>query len=161
MKEAEKLERELISALDLTNEDKGYNYAEGGIHPRHSERTKRKIGEQSKGRHHTDEFKQWISQKNSGSGNFMYGKHHTEKTRRKISESRKGGTSSNKGKFGSSHPCAKGVIAYDPITGEEVQRFGSIVEAAHYIHKYPSGIQSVLKGEQLTSGGLMWRRADG
>ena len=159
--DAEKKERALIADLDLLNEDKGYNYAEGGIHPRHSEKTKEKIGAKSKGRRHSEEFKRWISNKNSGKGNFMYGKHHTEETKRKISASKKGGPSPNKGKFGSNNPCAKGVIAIDPQTNEEVARFGSIVEAAAFIGRYPSGIQAVLKGLQPTSGGYYWRRACG
>ena len=120
--EAEAIERSLISCLNLTDETKGYNYAEGGTHPRHSEKTRRKIGDKSKGRHHTDDFKRWISQRNSGAGNYMYGKHHTEETKQKISSSRKGIASVNKGKYGGAHPSAKGVIAIDPVTGVEVKR---------------------------------------
>lgn len=159
--EAEQTERRLIAEWNLMDEKYGYNYAEGGSHPNHSEKTKEKIGRKSLGRRHSEEFKAWIRQKNSGSNNFMYGKHHTEETKKKISESKKGGTSINKGKFGSNHPSAKGVVAVNPITGEDVMAFGSIIEAASFIGKYPSGIQSVLHGEQRTSGGYSWRRADG
>lgn len=159
--EAEDIEKRLIANLDLMNEEKGYNYAEGGTHPRHSEKTKQKIGAKSRGRYRSEEFKKWISEKNSGEGNYMYGKHHTEETKQKISRNRRGGTSVNKGKLGSEHPSAKAVIAIDPLTGEDVARYGSIIEAAHAIGKYPSGIQSVLRGEQITSGGYKWRRADG
>lgn len=159
--EAERIEKSLIAEWNLMDERYGYNYAEGGSHPNHSDRTKAKIGQKSLGRRHTKEFKEWISQKNSGTNNFMYGKHHTEETKRKISEAKVGGTSVNKGKFGSDHPSAKGVVAVDPSTGEDVMAFGSIIEAASYIGKYPSGIQGVLHGKQRTSGGYFWRRADG
>ena len=91
----------------------------------------------------------------------MYGKHHTAETKRKISKSKKAQVSPNKGKFGSDHPCSKGVIAIDAITGEEVAKFGSIIEAAAFIGKYPSRIQAVLHGKQKTSGGYFWRREYG
>ena len=161
MEEAERTEKRLIREWNLMDERYGYNYAEGGTHPNHSEKTKEKIGLKSKGRRHSEEFKEWISQKNSGENNFMYGKHHTDETKKKISEAKKGSQSPNKGKFGSNNPCAKSVIAVDPLTGQDVMRFGSIIEAASFIGKYPSGIQSVLSGDRKTSGGYVWRRADG
>lgn len=159
--QAEKLEKEYISRWKLMDEKFGYNYAEGGTHPRHSDSTRQKIGEKSKGRKHSEEFKQWISSKNSGEHNYMYGKHHTSETKQKISCSKKGQTSPNKGKFGSEHPCSKGVIAIDANTGKEVAKFGSIIEAATFVGKYPSGIQAVLHGKQKTSGGYSWRREYG
>jgi len=161
LKEAETLEKAYIANWKLMDEQYGYNYAEGGTHPRHSDSTRKKIGEKSKGRTHSEAFKRWISDKNSGERNYMYGKHHTAETKQKISKSKKGQISPNKGKFGSEHPCSKGVIAIDTITGEEVARFGSIIEAAAFIGKYPSGIQAVLHGEQKTSGGYFWRRKYG
>lgn len=156
--EAERIEQRLIANMNLLDERYGYNYAVGGIHPRHTPQTKIKIGEKSKGRKHSDKFKKWISQKNRGQNNYMYGKHHTEETKKKISNTKKGCTSPNKGKFGSNNPCSKSVVAIDD-NGAEVMRFGSIVEAAQYIGKYPSGIQSVLSGKQKTSGGYRWRRS--
>jgi group I intron endonuclease len=158
---AETVEKQLIARYQLQDARYGYNYAEGGTHPRHTAATKKRIGEKSKGRHHSEDFKRWISEHNSGANNYMYGKHHTEETKQKISASKTGGTSVNKGKFGSAHPCAKGVIAIDPETGKEVARFGSIKEAAAFIGRYPSGIQAVLHGAQNVSGGYSWRRADG
>lgn len=158
---AEKIERHLILFHHLQDEQYGYNYAEGGTHPPHSDETKRRIGEKSKGRHHSEEFKHWISDRNSGSNNYMYGKHHTDETKQKISASKKGSKGVNKGKFGGSHPCAKGVIAIDPTTGKEVARFESIIEAAAFVGRYPSGIQAVLRGEQHVSGGYSWRRMNG
>lgn len=155
--EAAEMEIRIIAEFDLTNEGKGYNYAYGGTHPNHTEETKRKIGERSKGRTHTQAFRAWISEKNSGENNFMYGKHHTEETKRKISEAKKGHcVSPNKGKFGRLNPHAKTVVSVDPTTGEE-KEYGSIREAARAIGRAPSGIQAVLSGEQNVSGGLCWR----
>lgn len=159
--EAAELEIKLISEMDLLNPDKGYNNAPGGDHPQHTEATRKKIGAKSKGRTHSEEFKAWISQKNKGENNFMYGKHHTEETKRKISEAKKGhSTPPNKGKFGSDNPGAKKVAAFDLVTGEQVAVFGSIVEAAAFAHRYPSGIQSVLSGKQKQSGGYAWKRCE-
>ena len=158
---AEDMERCLISALGLMDESKGYNHAEGGTHPQHSEKTKEKIGKSSRGRKHTKEFKEWIGRYNSGSNNYMYGRKHSEETKRKISESKKGSVSPNKGKYGSNNPCSKSVVAVDATTGEPVKTFGSIIEAAQFTGRYPSGIQAVLNGKQRTSGGYYWRRLDG
>jgi group I intron endonuclease len=128
--EAEKMERRLIKEWDLLNPDKGYNNAPGGSHPEHTPETRKKIGQKSIGRHHSEEFKRWISEKNSGSGNYMYGKHHSEETKRKISEAKKGTPGVNKGKYGSKNPRARAVFAIDPKTGEIVARYGAISDAA-------------------------------
>lgn len=155
--EAASIEIQLISDLSLLDISKGYNNAPGGTHPQHTEKTREKIGKASKGRLHSEEFKLWISERNSGKNNFMFGKHHTEETKRKISQAKKGHcVSPNKGKFGSQNPTARCVISIDPTSGEE-KRFGSIKEAADTIKRRPSGIQAVLHGEQRVCGGYMWR----
>lgn len=155
--EAAALEIRLIKELDLLNPDKGYNNAPGGDHPQHTTATRKKIGEKSKGRTHSDEFKAWISEKNRGQNNFMYGKHHTEETKRKISEAKKGSPSPNKGKYGGANPSAKSVVAIDPVTGKQIYTFSSIREAAAFIGRCPSGISGVLAGKQNVSGGYGWR----
>ena len=158
-KEAADLEVRLIKEWDLMNQERGYNYAEGGTHPHHSDDTKKKIGETSKGRKHSEEFKRWISERNAGSGNFMYGKHHTEETKRKISESKKGSVSPNRGKFGGDHPSHIEVDMIDAKTGEVVNHFRSFKEAADYIGRSPSGISSAVNGICSTCGGYAWKRA--
>ena len=60
----------------------------------HSEETKQKIGKANsqslKGKTHSTEWSQIMSEKFSGQGNPFYGKHHTEETKQKISQNRKG-----------------------------------------------------------------------
>lgn len=157
--EADAKERELIASMDLMNSAKGYNLAPGGDHPEHTEETRRKIGAKSLGRQHSEEFKLWISSKNGGAGNYMYGKHHSEETRQKISKARKGGISPNRGKYGAMNPHAKAVIAIDPASGEVVGRFPSIVDAVKETNGCESRIKSVLKGKGKTSGGYIWEYA--
>ena len=154
--QAEKLERELIKRWELQNVAFGYNIADGGIHPRHTEETKKKIGEATKGRTHTDEFKKWISERNSGSNNYMYGKHHSEETKRKISEKRRGSKGPNKGKYGASHPSAKPINGLDPVTGEVKESFGSVIEASRTLGIVTSCLQAALHGKQKTAGGYKW-----
>ena len=84
--EAEWLEVELIREWDTTNKDKGYNISLGGNSGnKHTEETKRKIGEKSKGR-------------NIGEKGYWFGKSLSEETRKKISESHKGKTFSDEHK---------------------------------------------------------------
>lgn len=154
--QAADMEIRLIADLQLLDPDKGYNLATGGVHPNHTPETRKKIGEKSKGRKHSSSFCEWISERNAGENNFMYGKKHSEETKQKISEAKKGCTSPNKGKFGSEHPSSKSVAALDPETMEPIAAFGSIKEAAAFIHRCPSGIQAVLHGKQFVCGGFAW-----
>lgn len=154
--EACNLEVELIAKMDLNNPRKGYNIAPGGDHPCHSKETRRKIGEKSKGRKHSEEFKKWISEKNSGEGNYMYGRHHSPETIKKISLAKQGGISPNKGKFKGEHPSSKRVACIDVNTREVVKEFPSIIDASEGVHRSKSCIQAALHKKQLTCGGYEW-----
>ena len=93
--EADKIEQELIDKYNSTNENFGYNIQSGGVdHHKHSEETKRKIGEANKisqkGKKWTEHQHQVMSQKFSGKGNPFYGKHHSEESKKLMSEHRKG-----------------------------------------------------------------------
>ena len=57
---------------------------------KHSEETRRKIGEASKGRKHTEDYKKKKSLENSGEKNPMYRKTHTEEAREKIGAPHRG-----------------------------------------------------------------------
>lgn len=113
-KEAEDLEIKLISEYNSTNENFGYNKANGGssngkhteetkriisekakerlknpennpLYGTHrSEETKRKISEKTIGRKVSEEAKQKMSEQRAGEKNVMYGKTHTEEAKEKI-----------------------------------------------------------------------------
>jgi len=73
--------------------ERGYNICKVagntlGFH--HSSETKEQISNLNKGRVMPEDAKRRISEANSGSGNYFYGKHHTDETKRKISEANKG-----------------------------------------------------------------------
>lgn len=154
--EACNLEVELIAKMDLNNPQKGYNIAPGGDHPCHSKETRRRIGEKSKGRKHSEEFKKWISEKNSGEGNYMYGRHHSPETIKKISLAKQGGTSPNRGKFKGEHPSSKRVACIDIKTRQIVKEFSSIIDASESMQRSKSCIQAALHKRQHTCCGYEW-----
>ena len=94
LEEANKIEIQLIKQYQTQDDKYGYNIASGGKNFEHSEETKQKIGKANsqslKGKTHSTEWSQMMSQKFSGAGNPFYGKHHTEETKQKISQNRKG-----------------------------------------------------------------------
>ena len=65
---------------------------------KHSEETKRKIGESNTGKYHTEETKRKIGNLQLGESNRMFGKHHTEETKLKMKESHYGERNINFGK---------------------------------------------------------------
>lgn len=158
LEEAEEIERQLIKSQDLVNPEKGYNYSTGGIHPRHTEETKKKIGEKSLGRKHSEDFKKWISKINSGSNNYMYGRHHTEETKRKISDTKKANhvESPNKGKFGAANPNSKRIASIDIHTHEIICIYDSITDASKQINRSSSCLQAALHKHQKTCHGYEW-----
>ena len=70
------------------NPEYGYNMTDGGdgtLGRRHSEETKRKIGEKATGRKWTDEQRAALSIKRQGENGSFYGKHHTDKSKEILS----------------------------------------------------------------------------
>jgi group I intron endonuclease len=99
----EECEKELLIQKEqywmdfLNSVTDGYNVAPSAgncLGKKHSEETKKKIGQKSKGRIHSEERNKKISEANKinfkGSKNPMYGKKLSEKHRKKISEKLKG-----------------------------------------------------------------------
>lgn len=94
LEEANKKEQELIQQYHSTEDQYGYNLTSGGLNFKHSEQTKKKIGQSNhialQGNKWSQHQRQIMSQKFKGQGNPFYGKHHSQQSKKKISQSRKG-----------------------------------------------------------------------
>lgn len=92
--QANQKQQQLILQYKSTDDNYGYNITSGGSNFKHSQETKRKIGQANhislQGNKWSQHQRQIMSQMFSGQNNPFYGKHHTEQTKRKISQSRKG-----------------------------------------------------------------------
>lgn len=92
--QANQKQQQLILQYKSTDDNYGYNITSGGSNFKHSQETKRKIGQANhislQGSKWSQHQRQVMSQMFSGQNNPFYGKHHTEQTKRKISQSRKG-----------------------------------------------------------------------
>lgn len=189
--EADNFEKLLIEKLDTMNPDKGYNLEPGGAKNKTmSESTKKKISESHMGeknpmygvrligekngmygKHHTEEFKQQLSQRNKvlftgkklskehkqkisqsklgkyvGENSPWYGKHHTEEAKKKMSEARKKGAEA---------PNAKQIVQMDD-NYNVIKIWGCISDAYHSLNIGRQSIPEVLKGNQQRTGGFRW-----
>lgn len=97
--EAEQKEIELIKKYNSTNDDYGYNIANGGMHKgKCSEETKKKISEIKKGHQVSLEVREKISKGCKGKIAWNKGIPMSNETKNKLSKSLKGKTAWNKGK---------------------------------------------------------------
>jgi len=106
LEELNKTEIEMIEKYDAFGN--GYNLTDGGegiVGHKHTEETRRKIGEAQEGekhhnygKHHSKKTKKKISESNMGEKNHNFGKHPTEETRRKMGEAQMGEKHYNYGK---------------------------------------------------------------
>ena len=93
-------ERYYIFTHRATDTNYGYNEESGGnLYKHHSERTKQKLSEASKGEHNnmygvhqicSEETRCKLSIAHSGINNAFYGKHHTDEVRKKMSDAKRG-----------------------------------------------------------------------
>lgn len=137
--------------------ENGYNIREGG-NKELAEITKQKLSEiaKEKGRWVGDKNPRHIDPL-FGERNGMYGKHHSEETRQKISEKNKGKTLTEEHKqkiskfMNENHPRAKKVRCIE--TGEI---FLSARKAAEAYNTSHSCISRVCNGERKTTQGKHW-----
>ena len=86
-----------VANYKADNPQYGYNITEGGLNPKHTEATKRKMGESRKGekncwfgKHLPEETRRKISEAKRGEKSHLFGKHHSAETKRKMSEANRG-----------------------------------------------------------------------
>lgn len=138
----------------------GYNLHTGGLHHKVSEETRQKIIKSLIGRKHSDETKRKIGESNKGkhsSTNRIL----TNEYRKKLSERLKG----NKYRLGVSHSeevkkrigeaGKRKVINVDTCI-----MFDSAKEAGEFYDICPCNITEVCKGHRKTARGYHWRYAD-
>lgn len=144
--EAEKMEVELIAQYDSTNREKGYNAELGGsTGPKHSARTKQKIGEANKTRVWTAEARQKLR---------AYKKAHPTppEVSRKIGDANRGRKHRPESieKIRAAHP-KRAVKNID--TGNI---YNSVTEASKATGTNMSKIVDVCRGRRKTAGGFQW-----
>ena len=188
------LEIELIREWDSTNPNKGYNITLGGdgcsgyqhseefkkeqsernsgennpfYGKHHTEETRRKISETSKGKQFSEEHKEKISKANSGENNYWFGKQLSEEHKEKISKANSGKPSSMKGKQhseeakqkmseikkgkykGENNPMAKTIIL---LNTKEI--FTTIKEGAEKYNVSSGHISQCCNGKRKSAGKL-------
>lgn len=87
----------------------------------------------------------------------MKGKHHTKETKQKLSEANKGENNPMHGKFGSEHPRSKKVAQYDKTTNELIKVWDSMHEAQRELGINQGSISECCKEKRKSAGGFIWR----
>ena len=158
LKEANYWENYYINFYHSRYNDNGYNIREGGSNGTLAEITKQKLSIQAKekGQWEGDKNPRHIDPL-YGERNGMYGKHHSEETKQKISEKNKGRILSEEQKqkitkfMNEQHPRAKKVHC---IETDEI--FLSARKAAEAYNTSHSCIARVCNGERKTTCGKHW-----
>lgn len=141
--EANRMEVALIAAYRSAEYDYGYNVSLGGnTCGKHSEETKRKLGE------------------------VRRGKHHTEESRRKMSEAHKGKVFSAEliqkfkmAQFGGKHHRARPVCQMS-LSGEFIERYDCIADAERRTGICNQNIGKCCRGRRANAGGFQWKYAE-
>lgn len=143
--ELDDFEKHYIQLYDSMNVDKGYNLVSGGkSNFIISDSTKAKIGESRRGKKHSEQVKQHMSETRRGANNAFYGKHHTEEAKQKMRERHYDASGEKNPRFN-----PEPVICVD--TGEV---FSSAFAASKSLGLYSSGIRKCCLGKLQTTGGL-------
>jgi hypothetical protein len=184
--EAKQKEIELIAKYKSNEKEFGYNLTKGGDGVKgyvHTEETKKKIGDASKMMFKNPKLKEKISIRMKGANNPFYGKQFTEEhkeklrlshlgkkrgpcseeTKRKISIANTGVKKPHVGvprsiecreKMAKAH--CKAVLQFTK-TGEFVQEYFSVKEAALTTKTGQQNISSCCLGKQKTANGFIWK----
>lgn len=130
--EADNFEKLLISKLNTTNSQYGYNIREGGSNGSMSEESKRKLSESLKG------------------------KRPSEETRKKLSESRKGRKRSEKNKQIVKEAQARKIVQYS-LQGDFIKVWDCISDTGRELGIDISSIAKCCKGKYSKAGGFIWK----
>ena len=95
----------------------------------------------------------WLSRPENQSLAFK-GKQHSEEAKQKISENN---AKTMQGKFGSEHPNAKRVAQYDKQTLELIKIWDSMIDVQRELGIANSYISKCCKGKQKSAGGYIWK----
>lgn len=175
--EAEEWERRLIDQYSSNDRGHGYNIESGGGSGKHlSDDTKKKISEFHKGKgnawalkkyretndpwnkgknglySHSDEWKQKMSERNSGENNPFYGKHHSSESVQKRLDHWKP-------LRGKEHPTSRAVCQYT-IDGVLVRMWESLNEIEQSLHLLKTNICKCCRGKRNVCGGYVWKYAE-
>ena len=179
VEECRKAEEELLNKYNIADNpycynlknsaigsEKGKNNPMYGKH--HTDATRRKMSQASKGRALSDEHKQKISRAKKGEkhpnygkrgkGTPMYGKHHTEETRQKLSQAKKGENNPMYGRTRTENTRNKIAIANGgkplvAIKDGKIKIFTSQMECSRVLGLHHSAINSCLKGRRKSHKG--------
>lgn len=120
---------------------------------RHTEETKRKIGEGNKGKKHSEDTKRKISEsrkKYVGKNHPMYGRKHSEETRRKMRENHKNGIYKYRGKE----------VVQLSLDGEFIAEYKTVKEAGLAIDGNRNYISYCCRGIKDNYRGYKWMFKD-
>lgn len=155
--EANNMEIDLIDKYNATDREFGYNISNGGNSTgKHSEDTKRKIGEGRKGKKHSKEAKKKMSESKKGMASIFKGKHHTNESKRKISEAKKGSKNPWLSERNRVFNARSIPVVQLSIDGIFVNQFNSSREAERETGINHLGINNVCNKKQQTAGGFLW-----
>ena len=107
-------------------------------------------------KHYIMEYCTWLSRPENQSL-AMKGKCHTEETKQKLSEANKGENNPMHGKFGSDNPSSKKVAQYNKQTHELIKIWSSMHEVQRELGINQGNISSCCKGKLKSAGGYVWK----
>lgn len=141
--EAEAREVNLIAQYNSADPKFGYNVALGGnSRGKHSEETRRKLGDSRRGRKHTEEAKQKMREAHLGS---VFSEEHLQKLRL--------------AQFGGKHHRARAVCQFT-LDGAFVARYACVAEAQRQTGIANQNIVKCCQGRRTCAGGFRWKYAE-
>lgn len=141
--EAEAWERTLIAEYHSSDPNYGYNVSLGGNSiGKHSEETRKKIGDRRRGYKHTEEAKSKMREAHLG---MVLSEEHLLKLK--------------KAQFGEKHHRARAVCQFT-LDGDFVARYGCISDAARQTGIPNQNIVKCCQGRRAYAGKFLWKYAE-